>query len=189
MGDYERATQLCRESIELAPTASDVCVDHANLGLALLGLGDLDGAGSEYRISIMGAFGIRLLLHARRRRWWAHLQSCSGRGASAAALAVLAAVDRLRGDLGLPADPVEHDLAVRTLESARTALATEEIEFAWNEGSSLSLDDAVAYAIASLGTSHASAISFASVSFRVILSNALGCYSSNGCVITPNPEI
>ena len=156
VGDYERAAQLCRESIELAPAASDVCVDHANLGLALLGLGDLDGAGSEYRIAIVGALESGYFFTLADAMVGA-AAVLFRRGESAAALAVLAAVDRLRDDLGLPADPVEHDLAVSTLGGARRALVTEEIEFAWNDGRSLSLDDAVAYAVTSLSRSHTSA--------------------------------
>ena len=72
------------------------------------------------------------------------------RGASGTAIGVLAAVDKLRADLGLSADPAERELAVRTLDAARTTLVTGEIELAWSEGGSLGIDEAVAYAVASL---------------------------------------
>ena len=105
VGEYERAARLCRESIELAPTASDVCVDHANLGLALLGLGDLEGAASEYRLAIVGAFESGYFFTLADAMVGAAAIAFR-RGAAGAALGILAAVDKLRDDLGLSADPV-----------------------------------------------------------------------------------
>jgi predicted ATPase len=149
VGEYERAARLCRESIELAPTASDVCVDHANLGLALLGLGDLEGAASEYRLAIVGAFESGYFFTLADAMVGAAAIAFR-RGAVGAALGILAAVDKLRADLGLSADPVEHDLALRTQDAAHAALVAEEIEHASSAGGSLGLDEAMEYALASI---------------------------------------
>jgi len=148
-GEYERAASLCRESIELAPTASDVCVDHANLGLALLGLGDLEGAASEYRRAIAGAFESGYFFTLADAMVGAAAIALR-RGDPGAALGVLAAVDGLRTDLGMPASLVEHELALRTLDAARAALAAEEIELASSAGASLGVDEAMEYALASI---------------------------------------
>jgi predicted ATPase len=148
LGDYERAVDMCRESIGMAPTAPDSAIDHANLGLALLGLGDVDGAGDAYRVATAYALesghffaladalvGVAAVLAAR--------------GDSRSALVVLAAVDKLRTDLGLPAEPLELDLDSRTAATARALLGHEAVQ-AWDAGRALTVDEAVEYALASI---------------------------------------
>jgi tetratricopeptide (TPR) repeat protein len=148
LGEYQRAVDMCRESIDMAPTAPDSAIDHANLGLALLGLGDVDGAGDAYRIATVNALesghffaladalaGVAAVLAAR-----SDLKS---------ALMVLGAVDELRTDLGLPAEPLELDLSVRTAAAARAVLGSEA-DRAWDAGHALSVDEAVEYALASI---------------------------------------
>ena len=148
LGAYQRAVDMCRESIDMAPTAPDSAIDHANLGLALLGLGDVDGAGDAYRIATAHALesghffaladalvGLAAVLAARSD--------------SRPALMVLGAVDKLRTDLGLPAEPLELDLDSRTAAAARTVLG-HEADQAWDAGRALSVDETVEYALASL---------------------------------------
>ena len=149
VGEYERAAELCRESIVLAPAASDAAVDHANLGLALLGLGDADAARSEYRFAIAYAL--------ESGHFFTLADALIGvaavaldRGAYGTALRILAAVDALRSELVLPAEPLEHELTVRTREDARAALGGNDADRAWADGRLFSVDEAVEYALASI---------------------------------------
>ena len=148
LGAYQRAADMCRESIGMAPTAPDSAIDHANLGLALLGLGDVDSAGDAYRIATAHALesghffaladalvGLAAVLAARSD--------------SRSALMVIGAVDKLRTDLGLPAEPLELDLDSRTAAAARAVLG-HEADQAWDAGRALSVDETVEYALASL---------------------------------------
>ena len=62
------------------------------------------------------------------------------------AVRILAAVDRLRTELGLARWPVDQTLYDEHLQSARTQLDEAGFATAWAEGQLLSVDEAVAYA-------------------------------------------
>ena len=148
VGGYERAVEVCSESIRLAPAASDAGIDHANLGLALLGLGDGAGAGSAYRVAIASSLESGYFFTVADALVGAAAVAVES-GSAQASLVILAAVGSLRTELGLPAEPLEHDLGVRTEKRARSALG-EDADSAWAEGHVLSMDEAVEFALASI---------------------------------------
>jgi DNA-binding CsgD family transcriptional regulator len=62
------------------------------------------------------------------------------------AVRILAAVDRLRTELGLARWPADRTFYDEHLRSARTQLGEASFSAAWAEGTLLSIDEAVAYA-------------------------------------------
>ena len=71
-------------------------------------------------------------------------------GRSRAALGILASVETLRSKLGLGAEPLEQQMSLKTLDSARSMLDVGEAQQAWLAGSQLTADAAVEPALASL---------------------------------------
>ncbi len=149
VGQYERAANFCRESLDLSPTASDASIDHANLGLALLGLRDIEGASYHYRLAIAQSVESGYFFTLADALAGAAAIALE-RGAPRAALAILGATFSLRSELGITAEPLEHDLGVRTDQVARSILRTEDAAEAWKEGQLLTVDRVVERALASI---------------------------------------
>ena len=149
VGRHEHAAALCRESLDLAPTAADASVDRANLGLALLGLRDVDGASQQYRLALEQSLASGFFFVLADALVGAAVVALE-RGRFRAALTILASVDTLRSELGLDAEPLEHELGLMTRDEARSKLDVDETQEAWLAGSQLTADEAVEYALASI---------------------------------------
>jgi predicted ATPase/class 3 adenylate cyclase len=149
VGRHEQAAALCRESLDLAPTAADACVDRANLGLALLGLRDIEGASRQYRLALEQSLESGFFFAVADALVGAAVVAFE-QGRSRAALGILASVETLRSELGLSAEPLEQEMSLKTLDSARSMLDVGEAQQAWLAGSQLTADEAVEYALVSI---------------------------------------
>lgn len=151
-GEYRQAQDLCQEGLAVARAAGDfrrAAVLLALLGEGALKQGDLDGARAWLRESLLATrtsgvtagFGPALLLLARV----AAMESQPARalrlaGAASAASEALGALE----DRYLAARAE----AERELDSARQALDDRGAEAAWAAGAAMTLERAVAYALA-----------------------------------------
>jgi len=150
LGDYARAEQLYRESAEFSRSANKL----VSLGHALLGLGEIrvalgdDAASLEfYRecIAIRYDLGSRAELAAALHGIAVPLYHLDN-GVAAARL--LSASARLRNETGQVITPANRAEWENDIAQVRALLGGIAFEQAWAEGQRMSLDEAVALAIA-----------------------------------------
>jgi len=149
-GDYARAEALCQESLTLARELGD----HRGSAAALTNLGDAArDQGSYQRAASLYAEGLPLYRSTGDNEnlaicleGVAAVAGALGQWEGAARLCGAAAALRHAIDAPLPAD--SRAFFERTLAGARAALGTATFEVAWGAGQGLSLEQAIAEALA-----------------------------------------
>ena len=149
-GDLPLALERFVEAQALAEEVGDpwvVAVGHHNLGNLTRDLGDLD-ASAEHLGKVLGAYA------ERDDRWsMAHLLEdialwvlAGGTADDAEAVALIAAAEQLRAEIGAPRFPATDIILAEALEPARSRGADEQLERAAAEGRAAPLDVVLARA-------------------------------------------
>lgn len=149
-GDLDEAQRLCEESIAVWQKTGDqrsVVYPKIILGLVALDRGEFRRAGQQFQDSL------RLLRHDGSK---ASTADClEGLAAAAAqgerydwAARTLGAAQHLRKEIGVPLTPAEEQLYERRLAVIRAELGQRKFETASLEGRSMTLEQAVNYALA-----------------------------------------
>jgi predicted ATPase/class 3 adenylate cyclase len=150
-GDYGRATQLLEESLALRTQLGNkwgVGVSLGTLGWVAVRAGDWDravarlGESLEVRQEIGDKGGSAWCLERLA-------EVASARGQSAKAVCLLAAAAALRDSIGSVIDPIDRSEYDSRLGALRAQMGEEQFAAAWDEGSALTLERAVAYALES----------------------------------------
>jgi predicted ATPase/class 3 adenylate cyclase len=147
--DYERATELCRESLALAESIGrrDL-LRHGglNLGWASLGQGDHVSATAHFREGLAffreGGDQVNIVEVLEGLAGAAGMQ---GKGERAARL--YAAAQALRETIGAPLLPGDRPRYERHVAAARSGVERAAWEAAWEEGQTMSAEEAIAYAL------------------------------------------
>jgi tetratricopeptide (TPR) repeat protein len=153
-GDYERAAALYQESLTLFQ-AQGIQIEIAailhNLGYVALARGDQQRACAHFAES--------LALHREQGNRPGVLESLAGFGALLAvqgqptrAAILFGAIAARRAALSAPMWPAERVEYERHIASVRTALGEGALQAALAEGRSMTLEDAIAYALQSADT-------------------------------------
>lgn len=147
-GDYDRAHELCMESVRLAEEAGEksaLASALMNLANVLLQLGDLAQARQlfEESLRLCQATGNRLGI-AECFTGLAGVAGAAGNGQRAARL--YGAAETLRHLLGTVQDAGAQVEYERTISIAKQHIDDDEWASAWQEGSTMSLEQALAYA-------------------------------------------
>jgi len=149
-GDLARAQALLGESLTMRRTLGDAwgeALSLQSLAAVVLGRGDDAEATALYGEStaIFAAIGDRLGL-AQNLEGTAHVARARGRDVEAARL--LGAAAAARDAMSTPLPPADRPTYDETLAGLRATLGEQDFAAAWAEGSTLSLEQAVAMATA-----------------------------------------
>jgi len=150
LGDYTRATQTFEEALEevrsvnLTWAIANVLI---SLGHLAREQGDFHRAITRYQesLALHSNFGTRSYI-----AWCFEgmaVATCT-LGQHARAAHLCAAAERIRGEEHTPRPPAEQQQYDQALAAAWAALGDERFEQAWTAGRTLSLDDAISYALA-----------------------------------------
>jgi predicted ATPase/class 3 adenylate cyclase len=148
--DYERAAELCRENRSLAESMGRMDLRRhggSNLGWAYLGQGDHAEAAVLFKeaLAYFREVGDQVNI-AEVLEGFAGVAGAQGEGERAARL--YAAAETLRQTIGAPLLPGDRPRYERQLAAARSLVAEEVWEAAWEEGRAMTLEEAVSYALA-----------------------------------------
>jgi predicted ATPase len=147
--NWEESIAELSESVRLFREIGDqqgIARGELNLGMAFLGAGDATKAAELCRESL-------ILWRELGGKWdiidcFEDLGSiAASREDSAGAARMYGAADALRENVGATPSPYEQVLLDEYLSKARATLGDEAFERAWNEGHSMSLDEAIDYAL------------------------------------------
>jgi len=148
-GDYGAAVELSVEAIELSRAVGDEInrsVTLLNLAYALLELGRAD----EGRTALREAVELAHSLDFKEQLVYG-LEALAAfaleRGEPGACVRLLGAAETLRQSIGILLGRYEFAMHERTAEAAQSALGEAVFAAEWNQGSSLELDEAVAYGL------------------------------------------
>jgi predicted ATPase len=148
-GDYERAIALVEESLAAAPDdPHEIAIGRFNLGLARLGQRRYEEAGAKFESALRQSHEIGLRLGvAYCLHGLAAVAASNGAPERAARLS--AAAEALRERIGTTLEPVERRTYESTLRTIRGELPAQDFDAAWNAGSAMSEEEAIAYALGS----------------------------------------
>ncbi|MDP8908038.1 MAG: helix-turn-helix domain-containing protein [Chloroflexota bacterium] len=148
-GDLAKATALCGEGYASLAQREDLFGlggATGNLMVIAVRQGDVDLATSWARehLTLGRELGRpRIVASALVGLAWA----ANAGGDSARATRLLGAADAIQSTSGTTIDAHQHDILATALAAARTALGQEGFAAAWAEGQSMTIDQAVAYAL------------------------------------------
>lgn len=144
-GDSQRAIDLFGEALELAQrrqSLAGITWAALNLGLAYALRGEFHVSARSYRRALEGYVTL-----GKRGGVLAALDglaaACAGSGRAAEAAHLLAATERLRGEIGEQLSAQEETMRKRALAASRVVLAESDWQAAWQYGTTLSLEQAV----------------------------------------------
>jgi tetratricopeptide (TPR) repeat protein len=146
---YEQAAAFYYESLALhreVDSRGGVALALLNLGLVALGQNDWLQASSLFRESL--ALG-QVVNDRGESLWnvWGLARLALAEGHTRRAARLFAAAAPLMETLAYGSDPVDHDDHERDVALARARLGEAAFAAAWDEGSAMSLEEAVAYAL------------------------------------------
>jgi len=148
-GDYTGARTAFEDSMELARETGDV--DHIAIGLenvagSALRMGDLDTAESPYTetMKIKRTIGTESGM-CNTLEGFAEVNSARGNHLRSATL--LSAAATIRKEAGIPHQSPNLESVRQALEAARESLGESAFAAAWSAGETLSLSEAVAFAL------------------------------------------
>jgi tetratricopeptide (TPR) repeat protein len=150
-GERARAVSLLEEEVREFRALGDLRAAATTamfVGINRTALGDAEGADAALREALHGlrAIGDRAFLASMGLTSLAQVRVRTGAAATAARL--LAAGDTLRRSLGVAQSPVNRETWEETVAAIRTRMSEAEYAAAYAEGETLSLDDALAEALA-----------------------------------------
>jgi predicted ATPase/class 3 adenylate cyclase len=148
--DFERARTLFQRAVEIGrmfKNDDEVASCLAFLATAAAFGGDEHEALTLLQESVLlgRKLGVPRSLALRSLSGFAALRCAQGD--AEAAVRLLGASDALREEMGSPGGPVSRELGRRVLEAAQPELKEERIATVFAEGQSLTLDEALAYAL------------------------------------------
>ncbi len=163
-GDYDRAAQLHQESLEWFQARGNqlggIEDAYQSLGETALGLGRLDEAARWLAQGL--AFSRRQNQQSRIAWCLSGLGSASALGGGAERAARLwGAAERLRQSIGCRPAPAARATYEWAMATARAQLSEEAFAAAWAAGRAMTLEQAIAYALASSKVNSASSIATA----------------------------
>jgi len=148
-GDYERAAEACREALAIAhdmENGEETAWANANLGWVALGQGDHARAAALFAESLMVFRELEDQLNtAEFLEGMAGVAGAQGEGERAARL--YGAAQALREIIGAPLLAVDLPRHERHVAAVRSLLDEELWEAEWEEGRTMSAEEAIAYAL------------------------------------------
>jgi tetratricopeptide (TPR) repeat protein len=148
-GDYDRATQLMGESLELRRQLGNKWGVGVSLGM--LGWVAMRERDWERAIAMLGeSLQVRQEIGDKGGCAWC-LERLAGvfmaQGQEEKAVRLFGAAARLRSSIGSVIDPVDDTKYKRNLSSLRKKLGQKRYTETWNEGRAMTMEQAISYAL------------------------------------------
>jgi predicted ATPase/transcriptional regulator with XRE-family HTH domain len=152
-GDFVRAAALLEESVDLGRRRGDkrdTAISLLNLGALRYAQGDLARAQASYAesLDLYRELGGTLRDQVAFQSVEGLAEIAAARGHAHQAAQLLGAIEALRGSVGLPRPPHTRAAHDGALDVTRETLSAQAFDAAWEEGAALSLEQAIAAAMA-----------------------------------------